>query len=146
MKNILPVYYKMSKGESTKPYIYFEQIMNGIVSIPEAVQAKLTNVMLVRRKELDEKREPESNQGIMSWFNGKRDNEVVSEPEPEKTESNNDIMSWFKGRQDNEVVPESEPEKTESDNGIMSWFKSDAEPESQPIPMLKRKCDIRGWQ
>lgn len=141
----------MSEPESTKPYLYFERIMNGIVSIPESVQQKLSNVMLVRQNELQKQREEQ------------KEHEEQKQKE-EEVEEKSSILSWF-----NKSEPESELElesESESKSGnIFSSLFSKPEPEPKPktttnftnptqnvfnfgnatMPQFEKKCNIRGW-
>jgi hypothetical protein len=121
--------------------------MNGIVSIPESVQNKLQNVMLVRQQELakpkDESKswfgsDNKEEQPSTSWFSSDKKEEQPS-------------TSWF-GSDNKEEQPST------------SWFGSDNKEEKKPsttapsvfsapiqasvpvVPMEKNtNCDIRGW-
>ncbi len=118
-------------SESTKPYLYFERIMNGIVSIPESVQQKLSNVMLVRRDELLKQQEQER---LMQ----QEQEQLMQQEEPEQKSI---FSSWMKS----EPQPQPEPEP-ESSYIIPSWFKSEPKPESHDTRIqFEKKCDIRGW-
>ena len=125
---------------STKPYLYFEQIMNGIVSIPESVQDKLKNVMLVRQEELQkQKKTPTEESGLLSWFKSTKEEEHIEEP---ITKEESGISSWFKS---NEKEPsEKEEESPKKEEGILSWLK-DKESTPTIAETNNRKCNIRGW-
>jgi hypothetical protein len=127
----------MSKNESTKPYLYFEQIMNGIVSIPESVQNKLQNVMLVRQQELAK---PSA-----SWFGSN------NEEKP--------LTSLF-GSNNEEKPSTSVFGFNNEEKPSTSWFGFTNKEQEQPstiteapapapvpvVPMEKNtNCDIRGW-
>lgn len=120
--------------ESTKPYLYFEQIMNGIVSVPESVKAKLSNVLLVRRQELEKNREQKQteteNSSITSWFSSPVNK---SDEEPEKEKSKFSIASWFSS---------SNKESKESDSETV---KEPEEVKQEQIKPGLDKCNIRGW-
>jgi len=140
---------------STKPYLYFEQIMNGIVSIPESVQDKLKNVMLVRQEELQkqeelrkQEQEQEENPGLLSWFKSKKE-EPTKEQEPIEESG---ISSWFKESTEKEEpnststwfnTKETKEESPKKEEGILSWLK---DKESTPTNVAtNKKCNIRGW-
>jgi hypothetical protein len=114
---------------STKPYLYFEQIMNGIVSIPESVQNKLQNVMLVRQQELTKQKEETPS---TSWF-GSNDEEKPS-------------TSWF-GSNDEEKPSTSVFGFTNKEQEQPSTITEAPAPAPVPVvPMEKNtNCDIRGW-
>ncbi len=127
---------------STKPYLYFEQIMNGIVSIPESVQNKLQNVMLVRQQELTKQKEETPS---TSWF-GSNDEEKPS-------------TSWF-GSNDEEKPSTSVFGFNNEEKPSTSVFGFTNKEQEQPstiteapapapvpvVPMEKNtNCDIRGW-
>jgi hypothetical protein len=118
--------------ESTKPYLYFEQIMNGIVSVPESVKAKLSNVLLVRRQELEKNREQEKS-SITSWFSSPV---ASSREEPEKTEEKSkfSIASWFSSSNSEPDKDSKEPETVKQEQQLGENAK----------PGLD-KCNIRGW-
>jgi hypothetical protein len=132
--------------ESTKPYLYFEQIMNGIVSVPESVKAKLSNVLLVRRQQLEKNREQEKTEteteksSITSWFSSPEASSLETnvDEEPEKEKSKFSIASWFSSsnkeseESDSETVKEPEAVKQEQQLG------------ENAKPGLD-KCNIRGW-
>jgi len=118
---------------STKPYLYFEQIMNGIVSIPESVQNKLQNVMLVRQQELAKPKDESTSlfgsnkeeQPSTSWFGS--DNKEEEKPS----------TSWF-GSDNKE---EEKPSTT-----APSVFSAPIQASVPVVPMEKNtNCDIRGW-
>jgi hypothetical protein len=106
---------------STKPYLYFEQIMNGIVSIPESVQDKLKNVMLVRQEELQKQKEtPTEESGLLSWFKPKEEEQTKEEP----YEGESIISTWF--TKPEEISTNKDKQIIEEENTI-------------------KKCNIRGW-
>lgn len=121
---------------STKPYLYFERIMNGIVSVPESVQKKLSNVLLVRRQELEKpKPEVEEPSLLESWFSKKP--EEPTKPE-EQTES------WFSKKPSGEEQTKStKPEEPAKQSE--SWFATLLKPNTPPTPVYEKKCNIRGW-
>ncbi len=41
----------MQSEESTKPYLYYEQIINGIVSIPKRIQSIISDAILVKNEQ-----------------------------------------------------------------------------------------------
>ena len=41
----------MQSEESTKPYLYYEQIINGIVSIPKRIQSFISDAILVKNEQ-----------------------------------------------------------------------------------------------
>ena len=103
---------------STKPYLYFEQIMNGIVSIPESVQNKLQNVMLVRQQELAKPKDEST-----SLFGSNKEEQPST--------------SWF-GSDNKE---EEKPSTT-----APSVFSAPIQASVPVVPMEKNtNCDIRGW-
>ena len=52
--------------ESTRPYLYFENIINGITAIPKNIQGYLGNVILVRNEEQRIERERQKQLEILS--------------------------------------------------------------------------------
>ena len=160
---------------STKPYLYFERIMNGIVSVPESVQKKLSNVLLVRRQELEKPKsivepKPEEKPSLLeSWFSTK----PVQQSESEPTKPVEQSDSWFSTK----PVEQSEAEPTKPVEQSNSWFatkpapveQSDLKPAepTKPVepaepsdswfatkqfdswfatkPVFEKKCNIRGW-
>jgi hypothetical protein len=128
--------------ESTKPYLYFEQIMNGIVSVPESVKAKLSNVLLVRRQQLEKNREQEQTEteksSITSWFSSpessSRETDVDEEPEEEKSKFS--IASWFSSNN-------KESEESDKDSELKT-VKQEQQLGENAKPGLD-KCNIRGW-
>ena len=118
---------------STKPYLYFEQIMNGIVSIPESVQNKLQNVMLVRQQELAKPKDESK-----SWFGSDNKEEQPS-------------TSWFSSDKKEEQPSTSwfsSDNKKEKKTSITapSFFSAPIQASVPVVPMEKNtNCDIRGW-
>ncbi len=128
----------MSKEESTKPYLYFEQIMNGIVSIPESVQNKLQNVMLVRQQELTKEKEEEP-----SWFSSDKEEEEEEEKPSTSWFSFDKETSWFGSKEDKEE-PSSSWFGSKEEPPAVAAPPSDAAP-AVPLPIKNTNCDIRGW-
>ncbi len=128
----------MSK-ESTKPYLYFERIMNGIVSIPASVESKLSNVMLVRRQELDKRASSSSASDSGSSEESASDSEESASDSEESRTPFSVVKSWFSKRTEfpsnssNSVQEQSSEEQSE-------------EPLVQkPEHLFEMKCNIRGW-
>ena len=120
--------------ESTKPYLYFERIMNGIVSIPASVEAKLSNVMLVRRQELNKRSSSDSDSGS---------EESESSSEESRTPFSV-VKSWFSKR--TEFPSNSSNSVQEQSSEEQSSEEQSEEPLVQkPEHLFEMKCNIRGW-
>ena len=123
--------------ESTKPYLYFERIMNGIVSIPASVESKLSNVMLVRRQELDKRASSSSASDSGS------SEESASDSEESRTPFSV-VKSWFSKR--TEFPSNSSNSVQEQSSEEQSSEEQSEEPLVQkPEHLFEMKCNIRGW-
>ncbi len=134
---------------STKPYLYFERIMNGIVSVPESVQKKLSNVLLVRRQELEKPKPEEKPSLLESWFSKKPEEPTKPEEQTEswfsmKPSGEEQTESWFSKKPSGEEQTDStKPEEPAKQSE--SWFATLLKPNTPPTPVYEKKCNIRGW-
>jgi Mg-chelatase subunit ChlI len=135
--------------------------MNGIVSVPESVQKKLSNVLLVRRQELEKpKPEVEEPSLLESWFSKKPEEPTKPEEQTEswfskKPSGEEQTESWFSAKPSGEEQTESwfsakpsgeeQTESTKPEEQTESWFATLLKPNTPPTPVYEKKCNIRGW-
>lgn len=81
-------------AESTKPYLYYEQIINGLVSVPKRIQTYLGDAILVRNEQQRIEKEKEEQE--------RRKQTLAIENEPASSSSANDggffklpLFGWF---------------------------------------------------
>jgi hypothetical protein len=151
--------------ESTKPYLYYEQIINGLVSIPKRIQTYLSDKILVRNEQhrlelekqkqseaerlsLEEENQPSSSglfqSPLFGWLSENKENTTTPGENESILESAKDSVSEFlediekKDSESNEVGQNEEEDKSSS---------SEENPSSEDKrnSSLREKCKIRDW-
>lgn len=113
------IYIKMQPAESTKPYIYYEQIINGLVNVPKKFQEYLGEAILVRnekqRIEMEKQKEEAEAKKRLS---------LVEEENPQVEESssgNNNslfklpLFGWFSSNSPQADKPATDQESSSED-------------------------------
>jgi hypothetical protein len=126
----------MQPAESTKPYIYYEQIINGLVSVPKKIQDYLGEAILVRnekqRIEMEKQKEEAEAKKRLS---------LVEEENPQVEESssgNNNslfklpLFGWFSSNSPQADKPATDPESS-------SEKSADKDPSSEDVERSAEK-------
>ena len=124
--------------QSTKPYIYYEQIINGLVNVPKKIQEYLGEAILVRNEKQRIEMEKQKEEA-----EAKRLSLVEEEPQGENTTSSNSLFKlplfgWFssdkqatdKQATDKQATDKQADQESSSDDVEKS---SDQEPSSEDV-------------
>ena len=146
----------MEKEESTKPYVYYERILNGIVEIPKTIQDKMANIILIKnqkkmeeqQKEMEEQQQKENQPRL---FDSKPEEKSEPEEKPGFFESifpKEEKPGFF----DNLFPKKTEPEPEEPSMFDSLLTKNPVQEKKTDLfdnlfssPKTNTKCKIRDW-